>query len=50
MKTKEIVDLYEMDHDRFDKKPDELKELFMVLIGPNKGEIAYKIYKSRTNT
>ena len=49
-KIQEIVDLYEMDTARFDKNTNEVKDLFMVLIGPSKGEIAYKIYKSRTNT
>ena len=50
IKIKEIVDLYEMDAARFDKNPKEVEDLFLTLIGPNRGRIAFKIYKSRTNT
>ncbi len=50
VKTQQIMDLYEMDAARFDKNSKEMQVLFMVMIGPSKGELAYKIYKSRTNT
>ena len=44
-----IRELYELDSARFDKNPEDVKELFTIFIGPSRGNVAYKIYKSKTN-